>query len=156
MNALLTEKQRAFVTEFVGNGANRRKAVVSAGYSEKGIDQTAHHLLSLPHIQQAIREEAEDLLNSNVGIAAKVLVELATNSKSDSVRLQAAQSLLDRGGLPFVRQTEHKHTLEDNRTDAELRAHIKRLSDELGLNAKVIDHEPGTGLEPRKAIPAHE
>ena len=142
MNQPLTEKQKAFVTEFVGNGANRRKAVVAAGYSKKGIDQTAHVLLSLPHIQQAIRKEAEDHLNANVGVAAKVLVDLAQNSKSDSVRLQAAQSLLDRGGLPFVRQTEHKHTLEDNRTDAELKAHIKQLTDELGLNAKVIEHEP--------------
>jgi phage terminase small subunit len=150
MNAPLTEKQRLFVTEFVGNGANRRKAVTSAGYSEKGIDQTAHHLLSLPHIQQAIRVEAENLLNSNVGIGAKVLVDLAQNSKSDSVRLQAAQSLLDRGGLPFIRQTEHKHTLEDNRTDAELKAHIKQLTDELGLNAKVIEHEPETDDTPAR------
>jgi phage terminase small subunit len=142
MNAPLTEKQKAFVVEYVRNGANRRRAVICAGYSRKGIDTEAHRLLSLPHIQHAIRKEAEDLLNANVGIGAKVLVELATTSKSDAVRLQAAQSLLDRGGLPFVRQTEHKHTLEDNRTDAELKAHIKKLTDELGLNAKVIEHIP--------------
>ena len=142
MNQPLTEKQKAFVVNYVSNGANRRKAVISAGYSESGVDVEGHRLLSLPHIQQAIRKEAENHLNAHVGIAAKVLVDLAQNSKSDSVRLQAVQALLDRGGLPFVRQTEHKHTLEDNRTDAELKAHIKQLTDELGLNAKIIEHEP--------------
>lgn len=150
MNQPLTDKQKAFVVNYVSNGANRRKAVIAAGYSKKGVNVEAHRLLSLPHIQQAIRVEAENLLNSNVGIGAKVLVDLAQNSKSDSVRLQAAQSLLDRGGLPFIRQTEHKHTLEDSRTDAELKAHIKQLTDELGLNAKVIEHKPETDDTPTR------
>ncbi|MDA1090969.1 MAG: terminase small subunit [Proteobacteria bacterium] len=154
MNQPLTEKQKAFVVNYVSNGANRREAVIAAGYSMKGIDVEAHRLLSLPHIQQAIRKEAEDHLNAHVGIAAKVLVDLAQNSKSDSVRLQAVQALLDRGGLPFVRQTEHKHTLEDNRTDAELKAHIEQLTDELGLNAKVIEHEPSK--EPETKTDAQE
>ena len=81
-------------------------------------------------------------LNTNVGLAAKVLVDLATTSKSDGVRLAAASALLDRGGMALVRQSEHRHVLEDNRTDAELRAHIKQLTAELGLNATVIEHVP--------------
>jgi len=141
-NSPLTEKQKAFAIAYVNNGGNRTQAAISAGYHSKRANQSAYQALTSPAVQAAIRKEAEDLLNANVGIGAKVLVELATTSKSDSVRLQAAQSLLDRGGLPFVRQTEHRHTLEDNRTDAELRAHIKQLTDELGLNAKVIEHIP--------------
>ena len=35
--------------------------------------------------------------------------------------------------------------MEDHRTDAELKAHIKQLTDELGLNAKVIEQAPVTG-----------
>jgi phage terminase small subunit len=141
-NSPLTEKQRLFAIAYVNNGGNRAKAAISAGYHAKRANQSGYQALTSPVVQAAIRKEAEDLLNSNVGLAAKVLVELATTSKSDSVRLQAAQSLLDRGGLPFVRQTEHTHTLKDERSDAELKAHIKQLTDELGLNAKVIEHAP--------------
>ena len=151
MSKPLTPKQEAFAIAYVNNGGNRKQAAIAAGYHSKRADQSAYQALSSPVVQAAIKKEAEDLLNANVGIAAKVLVELATTSKSDSVRLQAAQSLLDRGGLPFVRQTEHKHTLEDNRTDAELKAHIKQLTDELGLNAKVIEHEPSKEAETEKA-----
>ena len=112
-------------------------------------------MLSLPHIQQAIRKEAEDLLNANVGLAAKVLVELATTSKSDAVRLQAAVALLDRGGLPFIRQSEHTHRVEDHRSDAELKQHILKLTSELGLNAKVIEQAPQP-IEPTPASIEHE
>ncbi|MBC8445279.1 MAG: terminase small subunit [Rhodospirillaceae bacterium] len=154
MNQSLTEKQRLFAIAYVHNGGNRTQAAISAGYHAKRANQSGYQALTSPAVQAAIRKEAEDLLVSNVGIGAKVLVELATKSKSDSVRLQAATALLDRGGLQLVRQTEHKHTLEDHRTDAELREHIKRLTAELGLdakivNAKVIEHDDA---EPRKTV----
>ena len=141
----LTEKQRLFAIAYVRTGGNRAQSAKEAGYEGVRADQSAYQALSSPAVQAAIRKEAENLLSANVGIGAKVMVDLAISSKSDSVRLQAAQSLLDRGGLPFIRQTEHKHTLEDHRTDAELKAHIKQLTDELGLNAKVIEQAPVTG-----------
>ena len=155
MNQPLTEKQKAFAIAYVNNGGNRSQAAISAGYHSNRANQSGYQALSSPAVQAAIRKEAEDLLNSNVGIGAKVLVELATTSKSDSVRLQAAQSLLDRGGLPFVRQTEHKHTLEDSRTDAELRAHIKLLTAELGLNLRVIEHVPSKEAATKPDEPNH-
>ena len=37
MNQPLTEKQKAFVVNYVSNGANRREAVIAAGYSMKGV-----------------------------------------------------------------------------------------------------------------------
>jgi hypothetical protein len=140
-----TEKQKHFAIAYVRNGGNGTNAAKEAGYIGTRPDQSAHQALSSSIVQNLIRIEAVNLLNANVAIGARVLVDLAQTSKSDSVKLQAAQSLLDRGGLPFIRQTEHKHTLEDHRTDAELKAHIKKLTDELGLNAKVIEQAPVTG-----------
>jgi phage terminase small subunit len=153
MNQPLTEKQRLFAIAYVHNGGNRAQAAIKAGYHSKRANQSGYQALSSPAVQAAIRKEAEDLLQTHVGLAAKVLVELATGSKSDAVRLQAATTLLDRGGLPLIHRTEHQHTLQDHRTDKELQAHVKRLLGELGLNAKVIEHEPSKEPAQEKAVP---
>jgi hypothetical protein len=68
-----------------------------------------------------------------VPIADAILVELATTSPSHDVRLRAAQAILDRGGLQLVRQSEHRHVVEDRRSDAELKAAIIQMSKELSL-----------------------
>ena len=155
MNQPLTEKQKAFAIAYVNNGGNRTQAAISAGYSTKVAKQSGYQALTSPAVQAAIRLEAEHVLNTNVGLAAKVLVELATTSKSDGVRLAAASALLDRGGMALVRQSEHRHVLEDNRTDAELRAHIKLLTAELGLNSKIIEHVPSKEAEAKPDEPDH-
>ena len=68
-----------------------------------------------------------------------IAVDLAQNAESESVRLQAGQSLPDRGGLPFIRQSENRIVVEDRRTDAELLASAKAIAKELGLDAKLVD-----------------
>ena len=152
MSDKLTEQQTEFVVQYLNSGADRRKAALAAGYSKKGLDQCAYRLLRNPKIQAAIRDEAENHLNTHVALASATLVDLCKNAKSGAVRLQAAQALLDRGGLPLIRQSEHRHVIEDTRTDKELQDHVKQLMGELGLDAKVvnapvIEHEP-TSKEP--------
>ena len=52
----LTDKQEAFVNEYVNNGFNATKAAIAAGYSEKGARQTASETMAKPYIQEAIEE----------------------------------------------------------------------------------------------------
>ena len=135
----LTTKQKRFVTEYVANASNAAEAARRAGYSSKRPDQEGYRLLRLPHVVAAIKEAAERMLNANVIIGAQTIVDLAKNAESESVRLQAGQSLLDRGGLPFIRQSENRIVVEDRRTDDELLASAKAIAKELGLDAKLVD-----------------
>ena len=89
----------------------------------------------------AIKEEAERRLRAGVALGATTLEELALNAQSESVRLQAAQALLDRGGMQLASLSEHHVVVKDERSDDELRARVEQLQRELGLSAKVISGE---------------
>jgi len=68
--------------------------------------------------------------------------------------------------LPLIRQSEHRHVIEDTRTDKELQEHVKRLLGELGLdskivNAPVLEHEgdtakPSKEFETKPDKPIHQ
>lgn len=145
---MLSAKQRAFVHQYVRlGGKNATAAAVAAGYG-KGPHVSAHRLLRYPYILDAIREETERKLRASVSLGADVLEDLAKNAQSESVRLQAAQALLDRGGMQIARLAEHRHVIEDRRTDTELIEHVGNLARELGLSGRVIDGQ----LVPQAAL----
>lgn len=56
----LTPKQRRFVNEYCVD-ENATRAAIRAGYSENGAGQTAHNLLKITEIQEAIAERMEEL-----------------------------------------------------------------------------------------------
>ena len=153
----LTPKQQAFVKAHVRlGGLNATQAAIAAGYSGKnkgvGAAVTASRLLDKPHILDAIRKETERGLRAGVAIGAAVLESLAKTAKSESVRLQAAQALLDRGGMQLTSVSEHHVVVEDRRSDVELLQRVTELQRELGLTAKVIDAElPAPGA--RNTLP---
>ena len=122
-------------------GMNGTQAAIAAGYGQSGAHVAAHRLLRRPHVLAAIKDETERGLRAGVAIGASVLEDLAKNAASESVKLQAAQALLDRGGMRLANLTEHHHVIEDRRTDSELLARVNQLTRELGLNAKVIEGE---------------
>ncbi|MCW5750875.1 MAG: terminase small subunit [Alphaproteobacteria bacterium] len=138
----LTPRQAKFVTSYVRLGGKPQAAGLAAGYSGRSAHVSASKLLRLPKILAAIREETERRLTANVALAAEALVNLAETAESESVRLQAAQALLDRGGMLLAHRTEHVHTLRDERTDQELRDRILALAHEVGLPAKLVDVTP--------------
>jgi hypothetical protein len=134
----LTPQERKFVQHFVAlGGRDATRAALEAGYSPSGNKASArvlaHRLIHRPRVMQAIKEATERKLRAGVVIGASVLEDLAKSATSESVRLQAALALLDRGGMQLANRTEHLHVIEDKRTDAELRAHIIELSRSLGL-----------------------
>jgi phage terminase small subunit len=116
----LTPKQSAFVKAYCRlGGMNGTQAAIAAGYSGKGQGAGAavssSRLLRLPHILTAIRQETERSLRSGVALGAQVLYELAQGAQSESVRLQAAQALLERGGMHLASLSEHQVVVEDRR-----------------------------------------
>jgi hypothetical protein len=147
-NDKLTPKRKAFVKAYLATGGkNATQAAIAAGFSNKGNGASviACRLLQDPVIQQAIKEEATRRLRAGVALGATTLEELALNAQSESVRLQAAQALLDRGGMQLASLSEHHVVVKDERSDDELRARVLQLQRELGLNAKVI---PGEVVQP--------
>ena len=72
--------------------------------------------------------------------ALSILMDLAENSASDSVKFQAAKDLLDRAGF---RPDDRREEIRPQRTPAELEAEIKHLvgteKAELLLGNKSID-----------------
>jgi len=142
MRDKLTRKQRAFIEHFVAiGGRDAAKAASLAGYL-KGAKVSAFRLLRQPLILQELRNLAERKLRSNVALGAAVLEDLARNAKNESVRLKAAESLLDRGGLMLQTVSKHEITVTHNRTDQELLARVEQLTRELGLAGRVIEHRP--------------
>lgn len=65
----LTPKQRRFVNEYCVD-ENATRAAIRAGYSENGAGQTAHNLLKITEIQEAIAERMEE-----VAVAAGITPE---------------------------------------------------------------------------------
>lgn len=147
----LTPLQARFVREYISNGGtNATRAAIVAGYSFKGVHVTAHKLLRNENILAEIKDQASRMLHAGVALGARVLVEMAESARSESVRMQAAQALLDRGGMRLAALTEHHHIIEDRRTDAEILESVKRLSADLGLLAKPIE-STATRVEPSES-----
>ena len=72
-------------------------------------------------------EIAEELTANFMSAAPKalsILMDLAENSASDSVKFQASKDLLDRAGF---RPVDRREEIRPQRTPAELEAEIKRL-----------------------------
>jgi phage terminase small subunit len=139
----LTPRQLRFVKDYVENGGFAAPAARSAGYTPKTARFASHKFLDIPHVLAAIRLEVQKKLDAGVALAASVLEKLATSAKSEAVQLQAAEALLNRGGMRLAALTQHEHThlIRDERTDAELRARITELHRELGISGKVIEGE---------------
>jgi phage terminase small subunit len=112
----LTGLQSAFTVKYVENGGNGTKAAIEAGYGPKGAHVRASELLRLPHIQAEITKLCRVMLAVSAPKAIKVLGELAVSASSDSVKLQASISLLDRAGYRHHEKIE----ISDHRTQADV------------------------------------
>ncbi len=150
----LNARQRRFV-ECVCAGMKKKDAAVAAGYSANTASAAASQLLGKEHVLQAIKAAAEKMLRAGAAQGAVVLTRLAESAKSEDVQYKAAKALLEHAGLQIVRQSEHRHVIEDRRSDAELLAHIRQLARELGvpitapmLEGQVVDVTPASDAEP--------
>ena len=100
VQALRTERERAFVWVYMFNGANGSKAAIAAGYSDKsqGAKVRAHGLLQRADIQDALRELTGRYLFSLAPVATIRLGALL-KSKNERVALKAVDMTLARTGF---------------------------------------------------------
>ena len=118
-HAHLTEQRKHFVEAYcrLGNGALAAK---EAGYKDSpSLVNQASKLK-----RELSAEISEELRSSFMNAAPKVLsllMDLAENSASDSVKFQASKDLLDRAGF---RPIDRREEIRLQRTPAELEAEI--------------------------------
>jgi phage terminase small subunit len=79
----LTTKQQAFVDAYLTNGGNATEAARTAGYAEKGIEQTASRTLSYVEVKQAIMDARREVSERSKVDAAWLLHRLSDEAKAD-------------------------------------------------------------------------
>ena len=134
----LTDQRKQFVEAYcrLGNGT---MAAREAGYKDsKSLVNQASKLK-----RELSTEISEELRSSFMNAAPKalsILMDLAENSASDSVKFQAAKDLLDRAGY---RPIDRREEIRPQRSKEELEAEIVRLvgteKAELLLGKKSVD-----------------
>ena len=134
----LTEQRKHFVEAYcrLGNGTMAAK---EAGYKDSpSLVNQASKLKR--ELSSEIAEELTANFMSAAPKALSILMDLAENSASDSVKFQASKDLLDRAGF---RPIDRREEIRLQRTPAELEAEIKRLvgseKAELLLGKKSVD-----------------
>ena len=139
----LTPREDKFIS-YVLKGENATEAAKLAGYAEGSAHVAAWRALQRPPVLEALRSGAEKQIVAGVAVGASTLLFLARKAASEDVRYKAACALLDRGGLPLIRTTEHRHVISDTRSDAELIEHVRGLAKELGvpLDSRLIEAQP--------------
>ncbi len=103
----LTTMQQAFVDAFVSNGGHKEQAALDAGYSRETARVQAYELLSKPHVMQAIVSRTMNELIMQSPVAVQRLHDLM-DAKSEYVRLQAAQDVLNRVGIKAPDRVDHR------------------------------------------------
>jgi len=109
MKKELTVKQQGFLDHLVDTGGDPKEAAVLAGYAENGHWQVAHAL------KNEIIELASNILAQSAPKAALKLVDIMDSNTpipQASVRIQAAQTILDRIGLGKKDTLEINHKVE--------------------------------------------
>ena len=109
MKKELTVKQQGFLDHLVNTGGDPKEAAVLAGYAENGHWQVAHAL------KNEIIELASNILAQSAPKAAMKLVDIMDSNApipQASVRIQAAQTILDRIGLGKKDTLEINHKVE--------------------------------------------
>ena len=134
----LTEQRKQFVEAYcrLGNGTLEAK---EAGYKDSPslVNQASK-------LKRELSAEISDELRSSFMNAApkalSILMDLAENSASDSVKFQASKDLLDRAGF---RPVDRREEIRPQRTMVEIEAEMIRLvgaeKAELLLGKKSVD-----------------
>tara|TARA_R110002096_G_scaffold179927_3_gene357114 strand:- start:113 stop:565 length:453 start_codon:yes stop_codon:yes gene_type:complete len=108
MNKELTDKQHSFLEHLVNQGGDPKKAAELAGY-------TSGHYQVVKSLKKEILDIAEGILAQSAPKAALKLVEVMNSDvpiPQANMRLQAAQTILDRVGLGRSERIDVSHKAE--------------------------------------------
>ena len=109
MKKELTLRQQNFLDHLVDTGGDPREAAELAGYAKNGHWQVAHAL------KNEIIELASNILAQSAPKAAMKLVDVMDSNTpipQANIRLQAAQTILDRTGLGRKDNLDVNHKVE--------------------------------------------
>ena len=104
----LTQKQQDFLGHLVDSGGDPKKAAELAGYS-------GNHWQVVKSLKHEIIDLDSNILAESAPQAALKLVEVMNSNKpvpQANVRLQAAQTILDRIGLGKTDRLDVSHTVQ--------------------------------------------
>ena len=109
MKKELTVKQQTFLDHLIDTGGEPKKAAKLAGYSENG------HWQVVQALKNEIIELASNILAQSAPKAAMKLVDVMESDNpipQANIRLQAAQTILDRTGLGKQERMDVNHKVE--------------------------------------------
>ena len=109
MKKELTVKQQTFLDHLIDTGGDPKKAAQLAGYSENG------HWQVVQALKNEIIELASNILAQSAPKAAMKLVDVMESDNpipQANIRLQAAQTILDRTGLGKQERMDVNHKVE--------------------------------------------
>ena len=121
-----TDRDEAFVTEYVSNGGNATQAALSCGVSGSSASTVGYRMKSrlINNIEAAQKEALK-------GYASKALHQiqtLAETAVSENVKLNANRDLLDRAGWKPVERSEVTEVTDlQNMTIEELQTELDAL-----------------------------
>ena len=104
----LTFKQRKLVDTLVTEGCSIAKASQLAGYAKGESGRvTASRTLRLPKVQEYFNSKVAEIGRLGAIPAVQTIVRLATEAKSDYVKLEASKDILDRAGFKAPDKVQH-------------------------------------------------
>ncbi len=109
MKKELTVKQQTFLDHLIDTGGDPKKAAKLAGYSENG------HWQVVQALKNEIIELASNILAQSAPKAAMKLVDVMESDSpipQANIRIQAAQTILDRTGLGKQERMDVNHKVE--------------------------------------------
>lgn len=147
----LDDRQKTFVAAIL-NGRDPKAAARESGYSES----SGYRLTTTPKIQAALRSELmRRMATEGLPLAYSVLVSILRDESAPArVRVDAAKTVLDRGGMPAQRASAIKETSEKSlseMTTDELRAMVDKLEGALSDRAKPVDSDRSARPDPDQA-----
>lgn len=102
----LTALQSAFVEAYLTNGGNGAAAAREIGIKDEQAAQRAYTLLRHQGVQRAIYERMATEVALSAPKALGTIRTLMTGARSEFVKLQAAQDVLDRAGIRAQSNTQ--------------------------------------------------
>lgn len=104
----LNKRQRQMIRYMVRSGLKPKDAAIKAGYAEKSAKRVAYDTLATAegagYRQILALNKMNDLAIQSMNTAEELL-----DSKSDRVRMEVAQDLMDRAGMRAPDRVEHNH-----------------------------------------------
>ena len=138
LNNGFTARQDRFIDCYILNGGKQRQAAIDAGYSESAADTRAHELLKREDVQNAINNRVNRQISNHVPLAIDTIKKLAVSANSESVRLTAAQDILNRAGIRPLQETKQIQQLT---TRAQYEEILKEIEKALKNREKVIESD---------------